>query len=1023
MTDTCGCCQGIETLTPARVENDPGLSAVLCRVGTHGEFKRAMQTALARSAPLHTLTTRDDDDAALGLIDATATVLDVLTFYQERIANEGYLRTATERRSLLELARAIGYELGPGTAAETHVAFTLDDAPGAPRVVTIEPGTRVQSIPGPGEEAQTFETVEEIEARREWNAIRPRLTEPQVLSPPPSVVWLEGVGTGLRAGDRVLVWGGAWTVHRVHAVAPDQEAKRTEVTLDPGVAIRTTVPPPAASGVWALPVKSAPFGHNAPKRASTPSGTTFEEWQLDEYDRANPSLLTLDGEFPRIADATYAVIGIDPSPQAPYLLTTVQRTKMISRASYGIAARATQLQLPDDWQWESLAGGLTSAPAAASWAAGRLDVFVRGPDNALWHKWYQNGWSGWESLGGVLASDPAVASWGSGRLDVFVRGTDNALWHKWYQNGWSGWESLEGVLTSAPAAASWAAGRLDVFVRGTDNALWHKWYQNSWSGWESLGGVLTSAPGAASSESGRLDAFVRGTDNALWHKWYEDGWSGWKSLGGVLTSAPAALSWSPGRVDIVARGVDQGLWRRWLFTHLGPLREMVVYAQSEALPLSGRPISTNVQSPVIQLDRRYDGLRAGHHVMVTGMPLGSKESVVEAAVVSAVSHAVNRTTVQLAQPLAHPFVRTQVTFNANLALATHGETRGEILGSGDASQPFQSFTLKQPPLTYVQATTPSGGRTTLAIRVNDLLWHEVPSLYGAGPTDRVYVTRRRDDGKVEVLFGDGKTGARLPTGTANVVAAYRVGVGVAANLAEGTITTLLSRPLGLREVRNPSPARGGSEPETRDRARRNAPLTVRTIDRVVSLLDYEDFASAFAGVGKAQAIWLWNGRARVVHLTIAGDAGEVLDAGSPVRQKLLTALEKFRDPLVHARVDGHQPLAFSLNASVRVHPDHRTDAVIAAVRTALAAAFSFEARAFGQSVTRSEVLAAMQGVPGVEAVDLNQLRTNPGAVDPNPPRLAAETARWNAGAGSIDLAQLLVLAEGETAVTLTLLSP
>jgi hypothetical protein len=75
---------------------------------------------------------------------------------------------------------------------------------------------------------------------------------------------------------------------------------------------------------------------------------------------------------------------------------------------------------------------LTSGPAAASWASGRLDLFVRGTDNALWHKWYSGGWSNWESLGGVLTSDPGAVSWGSDRIDVFVRGTDNQLWHKWW---------------------------------------------------------------------------------------------------------------------------------------------------------------------------------------------------------------------------------------------------------------------------------------------------------------------------------------------------------------------------------------------------------------------------------------------------------------------------------------------------------------------------------------------------------------------------------------------------------------
>ena len=212
--------------------------------------------------------------------------------------------------------------------------------------------------------------------------------------------------------------------------------------------------------------------------------------------------------------------------------------------------------------WESLGGVLTSGPGVSSWKAGRLDVFVRGTDSALWHKWFDNGWSGWESLGGVLTSTPSAVSWGNGRIDVFVRGTDNALWHKWFQNGWSGWESLGGLLTSEPAVCSWASGRLDVFVRGTDSALWHKWFQNGWSGWESLGGVLPG-PGAVSSGSGRIDVFVVGTDSALWHKWFQNGWSGWESLGGVLISSPAAASWASGRLDIFAAGANSHMWHKW----------------------------------------------------------------------------------------------------------------------------------------------------------------------------------------------------------------------------------------------------------------------------------------------------------------------------------------------------------------------------------------------------------------------------------------------------------------------------
>ena len=85
--------------------------------------------------------------------------------------------------------------------------------------------------------------------------------------------------------------------------------------------------------------------------------------------------------------------------------------------------------------WESMSGQFTASPAAVSWADGRIDVFGRGSDNALWWRHYNNSaWSSWESLSGQLASGtgPAVSSQRTGQLDVFAIGSDNALWHRMY---------------------------------------------------------------------------------------------------------------------------------------------------------------------------------------------------------------------------------------------------------------------------------------------------------------------------------------------------------------------------------------------------------------------------------------------------------------------------------------------------------------------------------------------------------------------------------------------------------------
>ena len=190
--NNCGCCEGPPE-APQRRYNQAGLSALVYRLGTQPQLLQRMKARLhlyrlpdgdfADQRPLAALATRASDEPAIALLDAWATVGDVLSFYQERIANEGFLRTAVERRSVLELARAIGYELNPGVSAETFLSFLVDDAEGAPTEAIVAAGTPVQSIPAAQEELpQTFETSQELVAKLRWNAMQPRLLHPQSLS-------------------------------------------------------------------------------------------------------------------------------------------------------------------------------------------------------------------------------------------------------------------------------------------------------------------------------------------------------------------------------------------------------------------------------------------------------------------------------------------------------------------------------------------------------------------------------------------------------------------------------------------------------------------------------------------------------------------------------------------------------------------------------------------------------------------------------------------------------------------------
>ena len=73
------------------------------------------------------------------------------------------------------------------------------------------------------------------------------------------------------------------------------------------------------------------------------------------------------------------------------------------------------------------------------------------------------------------------------------------------------------------------------------------------------------------------------------------------------------------------------------------------------------------------------------------------------------------------------------------------------------------------------------------------------------------------------------------------------------------------------------------------------------------------------------------------------------------------------------RISSYRNVTFKLAADVKVDQQYTEADVLAAVESALRSTFSFTARAFGQPVTLSEVIAVMQNVPGVIAVDINKL--------------------------------------------------
>ncbi|MEM6353837.1 MAG: putative baseplate assembly protein, partial [Cyanobacteria bacterium P01_D01_bin.14] len=453
------------------------------------------------------------------------------------------------------------------------------------------------------------------------------------------------------------------------------------------------------------------------------------------------------------------------------------------------------------------------------------------------------------------------------------------------------------------------------------------------------------------------------------------------------------------------------LERDWLDANdqsLSVLRETTLYAQSAPLDLADEILDDPIQHIIdgeetdpdgpfeIELAGLYNGLKPGRWLIVSGeradipgatgvkaselvMLAGVRQGVAQVELPQSRGTRVDlpgdtpHSFLQLAQPLAYQYKRDTVTLYGNVVKATHGETRREALGSGDGSKTLQQFELSKSPLTHLSAPTRRGTESTLEVRINDVEWHQVDSLAHSGATDHCFATRTDNDDKTTVIFGDGEHGARLPSGVENVTAVYRDGIGQVGNVKAEQIKLLATRPLGVKGVINPQPATGGANRETLLQAQRNAPMAVMALDRLVSVQDYADFVRTFAGIAKADAQQLSNGRRQLIHLTIAGVDNIPIEKNSDLYRNLGRALKRFGDPYQPVQVDLRELMLLIISARVRILPDYLWESVKGVIEATLFEQFSFERRHLGQDVLLSEVISTLQQVPGVAYVDVDIL--------------------------------------------------
>ncbi|MGH9854506.1 MAG: hypothetical protein ACREBD_32145, partial [Blastocatellia bacterium] len=859
-------------LTPVVNFNRPGLDAIAYRVGAHGSFLETMKARLSGSdfPRLVGLTTRDGDDASIALLDAWATVGDALTFYQERIANEGYLRTATERRSILELARLIGYRLRPGVAASVYLAYTIETTQ---EQTTIEAGNRAQSIPGPGELPQVFETAERLVAYSNLNVMTPRTTQPQFFDASEIggniSVYVQGAPGNLLANNGIVL-----DFKSADLTTPISKFYRV-IDLSPEPAFARTLlklrfsDTPASAGTVSTTLKTE--GMASEEIASPALIASFEEAVAEFTDPGKPRITKKSDR--EIAERVTELLG--QAPVDPSLAATMQESLLpqlrleLERATRGskVAARLNEMIT----RFEDL---LKPAPSGEGEKGNNGPVpptFIPGTINLL--KQFNQLPSIPPANEARLLRDANKIFAIQSRLIGEAFAEINPLVKRY---------RIEAQKNAPPTSGNTIPRNSPLrrlvgaeVLRTKANLAGHN-----------LPPVVRVAPGTNQQVEVRavsppnLRAYVNamiaagapvfdGKENVI--SIALDGeYPPIKPESRIVVHRPG----NEGQIIISHHTVKEvGTYTLRFPTGLGPTISLkvtviqletfwlaageigkaetqnshvvlgtTVYVQGEKIEVADEPIESPLDftkgNSDLELSAFYPGLEPGRWVMLSGERMIERpdktlettgvrvsELLMVASATDEERVLVDGKKVQVEGERLHTFLlfdqapkfiykRDTVKLYGNVVRATHGQTQDEVLGSGDGSQKLQSFQLKQSPLTYLAAPTPSGAQSTLEVRVNDVLWHEAGNQFTLGPNDRNYITKAGDDAKVTVVFGNGEHGARLPTGSENIKAVYRFGIGKPGNVNAEQIKLPLTRPLGVKDVINPIPASGGADRET-----------------------------------------------------------------------------------------------------------------------------------------------------------------------------------------------------------------
>ncbi len=269
-------------------------------------------------------------------------------------------------------------------------------------------------------------------------------------------------------------------------------------------------------------------------------------------------------------------------------------------------------------------------------------------------------------------------------------------------------------------------------------------------------------------------------------------------------------------------------------------------------------------------------------------------------------------------------------------------------------------------------------------------WETRRDLINSGPIEKVFVAEIESDGTAFIRFGDNKHGKRPGSGM-KFMATYRIGNGIHGNVGAETVSHIVSDdPAIVTEINdpvitkvwNPLSAKGGTEPETIEQARQNAPYAFRKQERAVTAEDYEEVSKRCdPDIQRAKATLRWTGSWHTVFITADRLEGEVVN--ERFENKLRNCLERYRMAGHDLEVDSPDFVSLEMGMSVCIKPGYLASDIKKALLEVLSNQTLADGRkgvfhpdnfTFGQTVYLSLIYAAAQSVQGVSSVKITKFQ-------------------------------------------------